>query len=266
VPKLQPITASRHSGLRWTRNRDFRFAAQDTAVPLILQELGRIAVDLPIAFVPAGESFVPVALLGIEPGRNACVDVQGRWIADCLPELLRSHPFALAPIEDGRQVLCIDEEVESHTGSETGEPLFDADGKPTERLVRIRDRLAQRAAGREAARRVGALLASHKLIQPWPLRIKDGDNERGIDGLYRIDEAALDALPAEALGALRSSGALPMAYGQLLSMYNLRKLAAYARRTAMVGAAASAAAADEIDLDLLERGGTLGGAGDSTPR
>lgn len=267
MPKLQPITASRHAALRWTRNRDFRFAARDTAVPLVLQELARVAVELPIAFVPAGESFVPVVLLGVEPGRNACVDAEGRWIADYLPELLRSHPYALAPFDEGRQVLCIDEDSGLVPGSETGEPLFDAQGKPTERVGRIRDRLAQRAAGREAARRVGALLASHKLIQPWPLRVKDGDSERGISGIHRIDEAALGTLPASALEALRDGGALPVIYSQLLSMQNLRKLAVYARRTAAAGAPSSTAAAeDEIDLDILERGGTLGGSGNPAAR
>lgn len=273
MPKLQPITASRHSTLRWTRTRDFRFAAQDNAVPLVLTELASVAVELPIAFVPAGDAFVPVVLVGLEPGRNFCVAADGRWLSPCLPALLRAHPFALAQAGEGRHALCIDEEVGLAAAGAPGEPFFTEEGAPTERLVRIRERLLRNLAGRQAARQIGELLAVHKLIEPWPLKIKSGDEERVVGGLHRIDEKALNALPAEAFEALRSGGALPMIYSQLLSMQNLRKLASYARQGAPVVSADPAEAIGEVvaqqasiadgtdaasDLERLERGEALG--------
>ena|GEM_PF-6732518 len=37
-----------------------------------------------------------------------------------------------------------------------------------------------------------------------------------MEGLYRVDEAALNALPDETLLTLRKTGALPLAYAQAL--------------------------------------------------
>ena len=45
-----------------------------------------------------------------------------------------------------------------------------------------------------------------------------------VEGLYRIDEAALNALPDDAFMPLRKTGALPLAYAQLLSMNQLALL------------------------------------------
>jgi hypothetical protein len=50
------------------------------------------------------------------------------------------------------------------------------------------------------------------------LSIKQGEQSVSVNGLYRIDEAALNALGNKAFLALRRSGALPVAYAQLLSM------------------------------------------------
>ena len=45
-----------------------------------------------------------------------------------------------------------------------------------------------------------------------------------MEGLYRIDEAALNALPDDAFLSLRKPGALPLAYAQLMSMSQFGKL------------------------------------------
>jgi len=70
---------------------------------------------------------------------------------------------------------------------------------------------------------VDALQAA-ELIQPWPRNLQQGENTVPVEGFHRIDEAALNALPDEAFLALRKTGALPLAYAQLLSMNQLGKL------------------------------------------
>jgi hypothetical protein len=54
------------------------------------------------------------------------------------------------------------------------------------------------------------------------LKIKDGDQEKPITGLYRVDEAKLNTLADESFLKLRKAGSLPIAYGQLLSMGNIQ--------------------------------------------
>jgi hypothetical protein len=65
------------------------------------------------------------------------------------------------------------------------------------------------------------VLVAANLVQPWPLSIKQGEQNVPVTGLYRIDEAALNTLENEAFLTLRRSGALPVAYAQLLSMNQL---------------------------------------------
>jgi hypothetical protein len=55
------------------------------------------------------------------------------------------------------------------------------------------------------------------VIGPWKITVKIGHGEQAISGLYRIDEAALSALPDEAFLKLCTASALPIAYAQLLS-------------------------------------------------
>jgi hypothetical protein len=79
-----------------------------------------------------------------------------------------------------------------------------------------RSRVATQAA-------VDALQAAG-LIQPWPLKLQQGDQMRPVEGIHRADEAALNALSDEAFVLLRKAGALPLAYAQLLSMNQLAML------------------------------------------
>ena len=48
--------------------------------------------------------------------------------------------------------------------------------------------------------------------------------EQQVEGLFRIDEAALNALPADALAEVRDANALALAYCQLLSQQRLQAL------------------------------------------
>jgi hypothetical protein len=76
-------------------------------------------------------------------------------------------------------------------------------------------------------------LQAQGLIQPWPVKLQGADGgERTLEGLFRIDEAALNALPAEGLAELRDAGALSLAYCQLLSMQQLSLLGELAQARA----------------------------------
>lgn len=65
-------------------------------------------------------------------------------------------------------------------------------------------------------------MAKAGVIRPWQIRLKAEESERTIAGLHRIDEAALNALADDAFLKLRRiSGALPIAYAQMLSTSQL---------------------------------------------
>lgn len=254
---IVPISLSEFGQKRFKRYDSYAFAAKDAIVPLAVRELPRAAMVMPIAFVKADEGFVPVAVQGLSPGKNLFVALDGRWVGRYVPAAYRGYPFLLANTPEGKQVLCF----ESSSGllSDTeGEPFFDGD-KPTQAVNDVLSFLNQVVASRQATQRICAVLQAHQLIQPWPIKLNpepgDGQSEQGrnIEGLFRIDEAALNKLDAAALHAVQQAGGLPLIYCQLLSMQHLPSLGqlATAHHEAEQHAALPKTEAGEIDLTFL---------------
>lgn len=257
MPDFQAITRTTHAGKRWKRYGSYAFAARNALVPLSVQELPRAALHLPIAFVASdGEPFTPVAVLGFQPGQNLFVAPDGRWQGGYTPAACRAHPFALASLPGGEQVLAFD--AGSGLLAETGgEPFYDADGQPAQAVRDILAFLTQLQADRERTRHICQALAAHPLFQPWPLKVQTEAGERQVDGLHRIDEAALHALPAEPLKALQQAGALPLVYCQLLSMQHLPLLGRLAQAHSKPAPAPLVTPGGELDLGFLNDNGTL---------
>jgi len=227
-------------------------------VPLTAAELPQAALHLVLSFVGRGESWLPAAVLGLEPGHNAYVGAAGEWLGGYIPEPCRVHPFGLGRTKDGKSLLCIDEAAALVPEGAAGEAFFGADGKLAPAVQERFDLLGRMEAGRRRATAACAVLARHALIQPWPLVIKTTSGERPVNGLFRIDEPALNKLPAQALLELRDCGALLMAYCQLLSMQNLHSLGRLVGgRAERDPSAPGLHAGGELDLEFLNRGGTL---------
>ncbi|MDV7395813.1 SapC family protein, partial [Arthrospira platensis SPKY1] len=108
MPRYEPVAASTHATQRWQRYSSHAFAATDAVAPLVVQELPKACMHLAIAFIPQGEHFTPVAVLGLQPGQNLFVTPDGRWLGGYTPAAYRGHPFALANTPNGQQVLCVD--------------------------------------------------------------------------------------------------------------------------------------------------------------
>lgn len=256
MPTYQAISQTTHAGKRWQRYADYCFAAADTLAPLVVQELPKACMNFPIAFVTADEAFLPVALQGLENGKNLLVAPDGRWLGAYVPAHYRSYPFALANTEDGQHVLCVDESSPLINDTE-GEVFFDNEGKPAQAVQAALDFLTQVSANSEATRRICLALQQHELIQPWPIRLQGAGGEKTLEGLYRIDEAALNALPVSALDEIRQAGSLPVAYCQLLSMQHLPMLGQLAEAHGRAAQASQFLASGDIDLEFLNNDGTI---------
>ena len=224
MPNYQVITRESHGAKRWLRYTGYAFAMREAVMPLALAELAKAALSLPIGFIAQGDGFVPVAVMSLQPEQNLFVAVDGRWIHGYIPAAARGYPFRLAKATDGRQVLCIDEDSGLVNDGPDGEAFFDDEGKPVQALREIMDFLEQTEQSRQVAARACAVLNKHHLIQHWPIIHQTASGERKIDGLFRIDEAALNQLDAEALLEVRNAGGLLIAYCQLLSMQHLPAL------------------------------------------
>ena len=253
MPSLAAISPSRHGDKRWKRYTNYKFAADQAIVPLVVNELARAALSLPIAFTAHGDQLLPAALLGLKPGENLHVGPEGRWLGAYTPALFRTYPFVLVPDGD-RNVLCIDEDSGLITSGSDGEPFFD-EGGPSKPIATILSVLEEIAASRKATVQVCAVLKAHGLLRPWLITVKTPSGEQRVDGLFHIDEAVLSALPDAVFLELRRIGALVVAYCQLLSMPNMAELSRVASARAEAGARRLPVnEAGELDLEFLNDG------------
>jgi len=245
--KLHPVTPEHYSSKRWIRYTNFKFSIEDAVAPLVVQELSKALMHLPLCFVPNGETFSLAALQGLQPGKNLCVAPDGRWLVGYVPAAYRAYPFSVANTQIGTQVLCFDED--SGLLAEEGELFYEEDGELTQGVKDVAAFLTEVSKNRILTERICSALQQHDLIQPWPIKVQYEGSEQAVNGLYRVDEIALNNLSAEAFAELRKAGAIPVAYCQLLSMQHLQRLAELDKAHAE---AAAAAAAKAPDLDFLK--------------
>jgi SapC len=221
------VSRERHGGKKWRRPDGYSFAAKDALVPMVAAELFRVALSMPIVFVEQSGRHQLMAMLSFTPGRNMMVGPDGRWLGTHIPTWYRGYPFRLLSRDEGARepVLCIDEDSKLVVdGVAAGEDFFDANGGPSPALKPIVDELVAIERNRQATRLAVSAVSETGVIKPWPITLKTAQAEKTIAGLHRIDEAALDALADDAFLKLRKAAALPLVYGQMLSVGQLRVL------------------------------------------
>ena len=219
MSNIKPLLKSEHSDSKWRRYANYLHAKSDAVAPITVQEMVKASKVLPLCFIRTGEdAFVPAVIQSLVGGTNLLVAPDGRWMAPYVPACYRSFPFALGISETGERILCAD--FDSDLIGEEGDPLFE-DGEPSKAVKEVFGFLHTVQDDREKAKRVSAVLNEHNLIAEWPLKIKTESGENEVKGIYRINEAALNALSAVDLAEVRDAGGLPVAYCQLLSMQNL---------------------------------------------
>lgn len=260
MPNFQAVSKTTHADKRWKLFSNYAFTSQDAVAPLVVDELPPALMHMPIAFIKQQDQYALVAVLGLQAGQNLFVATDGRWLGGYAPAVYRGSPFQLARTDDDQQALVVDADSGLVNDTE-GEAFFDEEDKPTQRVRDIFDFLLKVQTSRALTQRICAVLAEHQLIQPWPINVKDEAGERQVEGLYRIDEAAMNTLAPEAFEALRQSGALPVAYCQLLSMQHLQTLGKLAEAHASAKAQSQAALpttdTGELDLEFLNNNGTI---------
>jgi hypothetical protein len=258
-----PISRVKHAGLHWKKPTDYGFARGEALLPLVVAELPRVAQNMPTAFVASGDTYVPVLLAGVRPGTSLLVAADGRWLGGYVPAVLRSHPFSLLLSAADEYVICVDAHS-SHLCPDTeGLPLFSADGAASAAVSQLLPLLERREQSRQQTELACKALQQHGLLVPWVIPADDAAGTPEMRGLFRVDEARLNALDDQAFLQLRQAQALPMAYSQLLSMLHLPRLVGMYRvwlRSEQVTANLQPLAA-ELSGALHDTSGTISFAG-----
>ncbi len=223
MPKFIAISRDPLSKLRWIRPQNSAFAAAEITAPIVAAELAKVIPSMPVAFVQHNGQFQLSALLSIIAGRNMFIGPNGNWIGGYVPSSIRSYPFKLIrPEPNADPVLCVDQESGLVTEDpKLGEQFFTPDGNVAPPLKTILDFLSELDRNRAATQIAVASLEQQGIIVPWPITVQTSEGQKALDGLFRIDEAAMNALPEDQFAKLRATGALLIAHGQLFSMSQL---------------------------------------------
>lgn len=229
TPVLERVTRATHGALRLKPLADHFHAAGLWCAPLAAAEAPQAAVSFPLAF-RAGEDGGAelLALFSLTPGRNHFVSEAGAWLCDFAPGHVTAHPFVYRADKAGGRAALFVEAGSPLLSPDGGEPLFTAEGAPSERMKGIVRVLKGYNASLELAGRQASEALRFGVLTPWGPDCAD----EALRGLLRVDEAALSRLPLGMLDALRQSGALGLLYAQLVSMALLPRLAALGRMQA----------------------------------
>ena len=225
-PSYHPLSAEFFAHKTWQPYTDYRHAAQLHLVPLSAPEVALAAADLPVVFVsnPQGK-FSLCLLTGLVMGQNHCLDQHQQWQTPYVPVFVRSHPFRLLPVptQAEQYVLCVDTSspwLQTSNG-DGHEPFFDATQQLHPRIQEVVKMLQAQTRHNHFTQLAVDALAQHQLLTPWHLHDAQG---LPISGLHRINEEALQQLSASTLHALLRTGSLAIAYAQMLSTHQLRRL------------------------------------------
>jgi hypothetical protein len=223
MPRLTAVTKQHHAEKSWKKFHSYGFASKEALAPLAGAEIARAISTLPLAFVKRQGAFSLVAVLSLIPGKNMFTGKNGQWLGEYVPAFFRGYPFMLAAAE-GRDdlILCVNEDSGLIVNDKRAEPFFDSRGQLAGPLQTIMNFLSQIEQNRAMTRQAVAALAGAGVVTEWPLQIKGAKQDKPVTGLYRVDEAKLNALSDDLFLKLRKAGSLAIAYGQLLSMGNIR--------------------------------------------
>jgi hypothetical protein len=236
-----------HRQKRLKSLEDFSITQNMHAVYLTATEFPHAGLDFPIIFVNTAERvdngrfmISPVALLGLSPNENLHVNGP-RWDARYLPAFIRRFPFLTAPVQGLPDAgVFVDAAYPGFSDTE-GDPLFDAEGKPTPGLERAITFLTQFDEEQQRTRLFCKRVVELDLLKEMQADATLPSGEKlKVEGFLVIDEPKLVALPDATILELHRNGMLMLMQAHLMSLINVRYLV---ERKAVRLAAATAAAA-----------------------
>lgn len=227
---LEAFDAARHRGVGICGGRAERFGGSLNACYLAATEFFRALRHFPIAFVRGAgpDEYFPVAVFGLENGRNLFVDDTGRWESGVYrPAYLRAYPFhtlELPPESEGadaRALVCVDP-----AGLCPDEPpLLDAEGQSTSVWDDRQGFLRDYDNARRQTRQLIEAIAGLDLLEAFEAHAHTrGGRTLRLGGIHRVAEQRLNALAPDDLADLVRRGLLSRIYAHLISLDNFAAL------------------------------------------
>ncbi|HKY94636.1 MAG TPA: SapC family protein [Kiloniellales bacterium] len=225
---LEALNTGQHGKMKLKKAYTLPQVGKTHAVPVTVEEFAVVQRHYPIIF-SAGDSPIPLALLGLNEGVNTYFDEEGRPLDrnSYIPAYLRRYPFLLAKLrpDTDELSLCFDPTAGAVAEDADGAALFDGD-QPSETTKNILafceqfETAGQRTqAFMEDLQKSGLLMDGEVAIQP------EGSEQPFLyRGFRMIDEEKLRNLGGEELQRMNQNGMLPAIYAHLFSLSQVRDL------------------------------------------
>lgn len=204
---------------------DLHFAAKEMLVEIAFSEVSHALSAFPLVFADGGRGVYMAALLSLMPDTNNFVTPDGRWTAAYMPAILRTYPYAAVPNPANPEddLICV-EQACVIPASDDNPALFSDGGLPGEKMQETIRFFEKYIPARNMTRKASTALQAAGVLSPWELKVEIDGQETLFSGLLQVDEEKLKALPAEKILALCQSGALGLAYAQILSSSRMEAL------------------------------------------
>jgi len=224
---IRTLSYENHHQIKIKDSNDYQHAKDQQVVPLIVHEFSRASAEMPIVFVKNADTgeFQAVALLGLSQHENLFYSAD-KWLSPYLPALITHHPFALMPTQNDENQLQMVLKEDSHLVSKTdGEALFDNKGNETEYLTKRKNALGHYFENNHITRAFTKALSDSSLLSQQNLSLDLNGEKIAINGIYLVDEKALNTLSDEDFLELRKKGFLAPIYSHFSSLHQLSRLA-----------------------------------------
>ncbi len=224
--RVEVLEVEKHENIRFIPQRTFEFAQKVHLVPLGVSEIIIASRFYPIVFIDKVPGY-PHALLSLLPEHNVYVK-DGKWLVPYVPAYIRQYPFTIRKVEgdDSKGVLCLAPDAPHFNNEQKGEPLFKADGSLSDFMQRIKDFCLRFIQDVERARILFSSLKEKGIIDSWKVNLKLQDKSVPLSGLEIVSEDKLKEVRAEDLKKWMENGTMPLIYGHLFSLANIRRLGA----------------------------------------
>lgn len=224
---LVPLNSNDHAKWRVKGLDDASFMQSQHAIPITIDEFPSASRNYPIVF-SAGESSVPLILMGLNEGVNTFMGEDGRFNQPAyVPAYIRRYPFLLAKLhpEAEELSLCFDPTTDAIGEYKEGDALFDKK-EPTETTKGILDFCEQ---FEQAGQRTGQFMEELKnldLIMEGEVSIQQTGVEKPFvyRGFQMVNEEKLRDLRGDELRKINQNGMLPLIYAHLFSLQIMREV------------------------------------------
>ena len=227
---IVPLNSDNHLNLLISESQDYSRFVDQNLIPVVFHEFHHLATEFPLVFVKNSETgqFIPVAMMGIKNNLNLYCQTND-WPAPVRPRGFNNAPLSLVKTnQDGDNVLvCIDTSSPLVTDpGESAQRVFNDNKEQSDYLQKRTQALLEMAAFSEQTNNICQLLASKGLFSVKQLTVKLAQSEQpiNIDGVYVVDEQALNQLSNDEFLSLKENGLLPLIYAHLLSLQQIPRL------------------------------------------